>query len=136
VISSVVPPGFGPPGVCERYFSLKPLFIEPVVRTGCPCSTQPRRRGADRIVTPIAAVASTGHRHQSSISSTATTFDCGIRESPVRRRGHRAPDSEFQPRRVREDALLAACRHSKPARFIGSEQHVASFKSLPLYTTV
>src|SRR5579871_279308 len=57
VISSVVPP-LDPVlrQVCERYFTLKPLFIEPGVRTGMPVHyDNPAEVGADRIVNAVAA---------------------------------------------------------------------------------
>src|ERR1700745_118276 len=52
VVSSVVPP-LDPVlrQVCERYFSLRPLFIEPGVKTGMPVHyDNPAEVGADRIV--------------------------------------------------------------------------------------
>src|SRR5450755_3298326 len=52
VISSVVPP-LDPVlrQVCERYFKLKPLFIEPGVKTGMPVQYEnPAEVGADRVV--------------------------------------------------------------------------------------
>ncbi|HMD50065.1 MAG TPA: type III pantothenate kinase, partial [Bryobacteraceae bacterium] len=52
VISSVVPP-LDPVlrQVCERYFNLRPLFIEPGVKTGMPVHyDNPAEVGADRIV--------------------------------------------------------------------------------------
>src|SRR5882724_3921034 len=57
VISSVVPPLDSTlRQVCERYFKLKPLFIEPGVKTGMPVLYEnPSEVGADRIVNGIAA---------------------------------------------------------------------------------
>src|SRR5258708_21915395 len=57
VISSVVPP-LDPVlrQVCERYFNLKPLFIEPGIKTGMPVHyDNPAEVGADRIVNGVAA---------------------------------------------------------------------------------
>ncbi|HUC29120.1 MAG TPA: type III pantothenate kinase, partial [Candidatus Acidoferrum sp.] len=57
VISSVVPP-LDPVlrQVCERYFDLRPLFIEPGVKTGMPVLyDNPAEVGADRIVNAVAA---------------------------------------------------------------------------------
>jgi type III pantothenate kinase len=56
-ISSVVPP-LDPilRNVCEVYFKLRPLFIEPGVKTGLPVLTDnPAEVGADRIVNCVAA---------------------------------------------------------------------------------
>src|SRR5256885_9736218 len=57
VISSVVPPLDSTlREVCERYFSSKPLFIEPGVKTGMPVLyDNPGEVGADRIVNAVAA---------------------------------------------------------------------------------
>ena len=56
-ISSVVPPLDSIlREVCERYFKLKPLFVEPGVKTGLPILTDnPAEVGADRIVNCVAA---------------------------------------------------------------------------------
>lgn len=56
-ISSVVPPADGTlRRVSETYFNLRPLFIEPGVRTGLPVLTDnPNEVGADRIVDCVAA---------------------------------------------------------------------------------
>ena len=57
VISSVVPP-LDPVlrQVCERYFNLRPLYIEPGVKTGMPVHyDNPAEVGADRIVNGVAA---------------------------------------------------------------------------------
>src|SRR6516164_6396116 len=57
IISSVVPPmDFTLREVCERYFQLKPLFVEPGVKTGMPVLYEnPAEVGADRIVNSVAA---------------------------------------------------------------------------------
>jgi len=57
VVSSVVPP-LDPVlrQVCERYFNLRPLAIEPGVKTGMPVHyDNPAEVGADRIVNSVAA---------------------------------------------------------------------------------
>ena len=78
VISSVVPPlDTVLRTVCERYFSLKPLFIEPGVKTGMPVHyDNPAEVGADRIVNAVAAVEKYGAPCIVVDFGTATTFDC------------------------------------------------------------
>jgi type III pantothenate kinase len=78
VVSSVVPP-LDPVlrQVCERYFSLRPLFIEPGVRTGMPVQyDNPAEVGADRIVNGVAAYDKYGGPCVIVDFGTATTFDC------------------------------------------------------------
>jgi len=78
VISSVVPP-LDPTlrQVCERYFSLRPLFIEPGVKTGMPVHyDNPAEVGADRIVNGVAAFEKYGGPCIIVDFGTATTFDC------------------------------------------------------------
>jgi len=78
VISSVVPPLDSTLGqVCERYFSRKPLFIEPGVKTGMPVHyDNPAEVGADRIVNSVAAFEKYGGPCIIVDFGTATTFDC------------------------------------------------------------
>jgi len=78
VISSVVPPLDSTlRKVCERYFKLKPLFIEPGVKTGMPVLyDNPTEVGADRIVNGIAAFEKYGGPCIVVDFGTATTFDC------------------------------------------------------------
>src|ERR1051326_357959 len=59
IISSVVPPMDSTlREVCERYFHLKPLFVEPGVKTGMPIHyDNPQEVGADRIVNSVAGFA-------------------------------------------------------------------------------
>ena len=76
-ISSVVPPADGTlRHVCELYFKLRPIFIEPGVKTGVPLLTDnPAEAGADRIVNCVAAY---DRFHAPCIivdMGTATTFD-------------------------------------------------------------
>jgi len=78
VISSVVPPLDSTlRQVCERYFSTKPLFIEPGVKTGMPVQyDNPAEVGADRIVNAVAAFEKYGGPCVVVDFGTATTFDC------------------------------------------------------------
>jgi len=78
VVSSVVPP-LDPVlrQVCERYFNLRPLFIEPGVKTGMPVHyDNPAEVGADRIVNAVAAFEKYGGPCVVVDFGTATTFDC------------------------------------------------------------
>src|ERR1700726_4459508 len=78
VISSVVPP-LDPVlrQVCELYFNLRPLYIEPGVRTGMPVHyDNPAEVGADRIVNAVAAFEKYGGPCVVVDFGTATTFDC------------------------------------------------------------
>ena len=78
VVSSVVPP-LDPVlrQVCERYFNLRPLFIEPGVKTGMPVHyDNPAEVGADRIVNAVAAFDKYGGPCVIVDFGTATTFDC------------------------------------------------------------
>src|ERR1700726_2868525 len=78
VISSVLPPLDSTlRQVCERYFKLKPLFIEPGVKTGMPVLyDNPAEVGADRIVNGVAAFEKYGGPCVVVDFGTATTFDC------------------------------------------------------------
>src|ERR1039458_6667710 len=77
VISSVVPPIDSTlREVCERYFQIKPLFIEPGVKTGMPVHyDNPAEVGADRIVNGVAAFEKYGGPCIIVDFGTATTFD-------------------------------------------------------------
>jgi len=78
VVSSVVPP-LDPVlrQVCERYFNLRPLFIEPGVKTGMSVLyDNPAEVGADRIVNAVAAFEKHGGPCVIVDFGTATTFDC------------------------------------------------------------
>lgn len=78
VISSVVPPLDSTlRQVCERYFKLKPLFVEPGIKTGMPVQYEnPAEVGADRIVNGVAAFEKYGGPCVVVDFGTATTFDC------------------------------------------------------------
>ncbi len=77
VISSVVPPIDSTlRQVCESFFHVKPLFIEPGVKTGLPVLTDnPAEVGADRIVNCVAAFERFGGPCVVVDMGTATTFD-------------------------------------------------------------
>ena len=91
-ISSVVPPLDSTlRRAAEQYFNVKPLFVEPGIRTGLPILTDnPAEVGADRIVNCVAAheifkQPATGNLQPATSThppvivvdfGTATTFDC------------------------------------------------------------
>jgi type III pantothenate kinase len=76
-ISSVVPPLDATlRRICETYFHLKPLFVEPGIKTGLPVLTDnPSEAGADRIVNCVAAFELFGGPTIVVDMGTATTFD-------------------------------------------------------------
>jgi len=78
VVSSVVPPLDSVlHEVCEKYFEVKPLFIEPGVKTGLPVLyDNPNEVGADRVVNSVAALEKYGAPCIVVDFGTATTFDC------------------------------------------------------------
>src|SRR5271166_3195586 len=77
IISSVVPPVEGTlREVCENYFHLQPLFVEPGIKTGMPVLVDnPTELGADRLVNAIAAFERYGGPCVVVDFGTATTFD-------------------------------------------------------------
>ncbi len=77
IISSVVPPLDSTlRQVCERYFNLKPMFVEPGIKTGMPILVDnPAELGADRLVNGVAAFARYGGPCIVVDFGTATTFD-------------------------------------------------------------
>ena len=77
IISSVVPPIESTlRRVCERYFNVKPMFIEPGIKTGMPILVDhPGELGADRLVNSVAAYAKYGGPLIVVDFGTATTFD-------------------------------------------------------------
>lgn len=77
VIASVVPPiDWILRQFCERYFSQKPLFIEPGVRTGLPILTDnPGEVGADRVANCVGAFHKYGGPTIVVDFGTATNFD-------------------------------------------------------------
>jgi type III pantothenate kinase len=77
IISSVVPPlDSTMRRVCECYLKVKPLFVEPGVKTGLPVLTDnPSEVGADRVVNCVAAFDQLGGPSIVVDMGTATTFD-------------------------------------------------------------
>ena len=77
IISSVVPPVESTLlQVCEDYFKIKPLFVEPGIKTGMPVLVDnPAELGADRLVNAIAAFEKYGGPAIVVDFGTATTFD-------------------------------------------------------------
>lgn len=77
IISSVVPPVESTlRRVCEKYFHLQPLFVEPGIKTGMPMLIDnPTELGADRLVNAIAAYERYGGPCIVVDFGTATTFD-------------------------------------------------------------
>ncbi len=77
IISSVVPPVESTLlEVCESYFHVKPLFVEPGIKTGMPVLVDnPAELGADRLVNAIAAYEKYGGPAIVVDFGTATTFD-------------------------------------------------------------
>src|ERR1700690_1754088 len=130
VISSVVPPLDSVlRQVCERYFNIKPLFIEPGVKTGMQVLyDNPAEVGADRIVNAIAAFEKYGGPCVIVDFGTATTFDC-ISKKGEYMGGVICPgigisaDALFQ-----RTARLPRVEIRKPARVIGSNT-VSSLQS-------
>jgi type III pantothenate kinase len=76
-VSSVVPPlDAAIRSLCETFFRIRPLFIEPGVKTGLPVLTDnPSEAGADRIVNCVAAFDRLGGPAIVVDMGTATTFD-------------------------------------------------------------
>ena len=77
IISSVVPPVDSTlQRVCEEYFGIQPIFVEPGIRTGMPVLVDnPSELGADRLVNAVAAYAKYGGPAIVVDFGTATTFD-------------------------------------------------------------
>ena len=77
IISSVVPPVESTLlEVCQRYFKIKPMFVEPGIKTGMPVLVDnPAELGADRLVNAIAAFDKYGGPAIVVDFGTATTFD-------------------------------------------------------------
>jgi type III pantothenate kinase len=76
-VASVVPPLDSTlRQVCERYFRLHPLFLEPGIRTGMPVRIDnPAEVGADRIANAVAALEKYGAPCVVVDFGTATNFD-------------------------------------------------------------
>ena len=125
-ISSVVPP-LDPilKQVCDLYFSagnkLKPLFIEPGIKTGLPVLTDnPSEVGADRIVNCVAAFESFGGPSIVVDMGTATTFDV------ISKKGEFLGGAIAPGLRISADALFARAARlprvdiKRPAKVIGT----------------
>jgi type III pantothenate kinase len=122
VISSVVPPLDSTlRQVCEKYFGVTPLFVEPGVKTGMPVHyDNPAEVGADRIVNSVAAFEKHGGPCIVVDFGTATTFDC------VSRKGEYLGGVISPGIGISADALFERTARlprvdiKKPARVIGS----------------
>jgi type III pantothenate kinase len=121
-ISSVVPP-LDPilKEVCAVYFHVKPLFIEPGVKTGLPVLTDnPSEVGADRIVNCVAAFEAFGGPTIVVDMGTATTFDV------ISKRGEFLGGAIAPGLRISADALFARAARlprvdiKRPAKVIGT----------------
>jgi type III pantothenate kinase len=122
VISSVVPPLDSTlRKVCEHYFKLKPLFIEPGVKTGMPVLyDNPAEVGADRIVNGIATFEKYGGPCIVVDFGTATTFDC-VSAKGEYRGGVITPGLGISAEALFEKtARLPRVDIRKPARVIGT----------------
>jgi len=122
VISSVVPPMDSIlREVCERYFKLKPLFVEPGIKTGMPVLyDNPQEVGADRIVNGVAAFEKYGGPCVVVDLGTATTFDAVSRKGEYMG-GVIAPGIGISARALFEHtARLPLVDIRKPAKVIGS----------------
>ena len=77
IISSVMPPVESTLlEVCQSYFKLKPIFVEPGIKTGMAVLVDnPAELGADRLVNAVAAYAKYGGPAIVVDFGTATTFD-------------------------------------------------------------
>ncbi|HEY6968447.1 MAG TPA: type III pantothenate kinase [Candidatus Angelobacter sp.] len=130
VISSVVPPMDSTlREVCERYFHLKPLFIEPGVKTGMPVLYEnPAEVGADRVVNGVAAFEKYGGPCVVVDFGTATTFDAVSRKGEYLG-GIIAPGIGISAQALFEHtARLPLVDVRQPAKLIGANT-VASIQS-------
>lgn len=130
IISSVVPPmDFTLREVCERYFQLQPLFVEPGVKTGMPVLYEnPSEVGADRIVNGVAAFEKYGGPCVVVDFGTATTFDAISRKGEYLG-GVIAPGIGISAQALFEHtARLPLVDIRQPAKVIGTNT-VASIQS-------
>lgn len=122
IISSVVPPMDSTlREVCERYFHLKPLFVEPGIKTGMPVHyDNPQEVGADRIVNGVAAFEKYGGPCVVVDFGTATTFDAVSRKGEYMG-GVIAPGIGISAQALFENtARLPLVDIRMPARLIGT----------------
>jgi len=121
-VSSVVPPLDSTlRRVTETYFHVKPLFVEPGVKTGLPVLTDnPSEVGADRVVNCVAAFDMLGGPAIVVDMGTATTFDV------VSRKGEFLGGAIAPGLGISADALFARAARltrveiKKPAKIIGT----------------
>src|SRR5215813_15402240 len=122
IISSVVPPMDSTlREVCERYFHLKPLFVEPGIKTGMPVLyDNPQEVGADRIVNGVAAFEKYGGPCVVVDLGTATTFDAISRKGEYLG-GAISPGIGISARALFEHtARLPLVDIRKPSKIIGT----------------
>jgi len=130
IISSVVPPIESTlEEVCENYFHLKPLFVEPGIKTGMPVLVDnPSELGADRLVNAIAAFEKYGGPTIVVDFGTASTFDV------VSRRGEYLGGLISPGLGISADALFSRAARlgrvdiRRPAKVIGTNtvSHIQS----------
>jgi type III pantothenate kinase len=122
VVSSVVPP-LDPilKEVCNLYFHVKAIFIEPGIKTGLPILTDnPSEVGADRIVNCVAAFDKFGGPTIVVDMGTATTFDV------ISKKGEFLGGAIAPGLRISADALFARAARlprvdiKRPAKVIGT----------------
>ena len=122
IISSVVPPMDSTlREVCERYFHLRPLFVEPGIKTGMPVQYEnPQEVGADRIVNGVAAFEKFGGPCVVVDFGTATTFDAVSRKGEYMG-GVIAPGIGISAQALFENtARLPLVDIRRPAKLIGT----------------
>jgi type III pantothenate kinase len=122
IISSVVPPLDSTlREVCERYLQIKPLFVEPGIKTGMPVLyDNPQEVGADRIVNGVAAFEKYGGPCVVVDLGTATTFDAVSRKGEYLG-GVISPGIGISARALYEHtARLPLVDIKKPAKVIGT----------------
>src|SRR5581483_7945311 len=121
-VSSVVPPLDATlRRLCETYFKVRPLFVEPGVKTGLPVLTDnPSEVGADRVVNCVAAYELLGGPAVVVDMGTATTFDV------VSKKGEFLGGAIAPGLGISADALFARAARltrveiKKPAKIIGT----------------
>ncbi|HWA94616.1 MAG TPA: type III pantothenate kinase [Terracidiphilus sp.] len=122
IISSVVPPVESTlRQVCEKYFKVQPMFVEPGIKTGMPVLVDnPAELGADRLVNAIAAFERYGGPCVIVDFGTATTFDV------VSAKGEYLGGAIAPGLGISADALFARAARlgrvdvKKPAKVIGT----------------
>ena len=130
IVASVVPPLNTTIGtMIESYFGIRPLFVEPGVRTGLSIQTEhPLEVGADRIVNAVAAHHEYGGPTIIVDFGTATTFDLVTAQGEYRG-GIIAPGLTISSEALfARAARLPRVEIRKPAQLIGANT-VASLQS-------